>query len=278
MLQTHQNALKNSQNVSFFSDSDNDAATSLENAARSVTASDGNSINAVTEALSMQQPSTRHILSWPEESGKSFYLREETPDLPPLTIPPAHEASSSCLLDLPQVRNLAGNFPGEFFFRVEAHPSRILQHQMTDASTAVLHHITRDTGDELVDRYFEAVNPFHPVLDRNSFEALYEETMKTSLQNNDVSAVILLVLALGAIMKDAPQGQSGSEDTTRSLGYYSLAQKILLSSWAHGAGETLLLSQGLFLCALYLTYMVRPLLAWRFIYLASTSVEQLLIR
>jgi len=53
---------------------------------------------------------------------------------------------------------------------------------------------------------------------------------------------------------------------------------MLLEIWTQSVGDNIFLSQGLLLCSLYLAYQPQPLLSMKYVHMASTSVEQLLIR
>lgn len=209
-------------------------------------------------------------------------MQEQTSELPALTIPPGHEAGSSALLSLPQVEALAGEFPDEFFFRVEAHHAKVMDscssHTVT-ADSSDIPQVGREAADMFLQAFFDHVHPFHPIFERKAFSALYEETFSKGLYRNEESGVLLIILALGAVMSEDPDGKHTlGGRTIPGMHYYKTAQQILMSRWTQSMGGNLLLSQGLLLCALYLTYAVQPLLAWKFVHTASTNVEQLLIR
>ncbi|OQV03337.1 Fungal specific transcription factor domain-containing protein [Cladophialophora immunda] len=209
-------------------------------------------------------------------------MQEQTSELPPLTIPPGHEASSSNLLSLPQVETLAGEFPDEFFFRVEAHHAKVMETCSSNTVTADssdIPQVGREAADMFLQAFFELVHPFHPIFDRKAFTTLYEDAFAKALCRNEESGVVFVVLALGAVISEDPDGKHTlGGRTIPGIHYYRAAQQILMSRWTQSVGGNLLLSQGLLLCALYLTYAVQPLLAWKFVHLASTNVEQLLIR
>lgn len=230
-------------------------------------------------------------------------MREENPEFPPLTIPPGHEASSSSLLNLPQVQALVGEFPHEFFYRVEARHSQALdlhvdssyhhqggpnnRHEATHDNPSALPRIRRETTDALVELFWEEVHIFHPLFQQQAFYDCYKEAISHGLKQDAMSAVLLLTFALGALMRDNPRGRScppqhGCEDEEKnllpSLYYFKTAQRMLMALWTQSVGCNLVLSQGLFLCALYLIYLPQPLLSMKYVHLASTSVEQCLIR
>lgn len=111
------------------------------------------------------------------------------------------------------------------------------------------------------------------------FYSCYETTLNRGLQRDEVSAVLLLAFALGALVHESPQeNRSEGGDVLSSFQYFRSAQRMLLDIWTQSMGDNILLSQGLFLCSLYLAYRPQPLLSMKYVHMASTSVEQLLIR
>ncbi|KAL7931945.1 hypothetical protein V8C35DRAFT_105494 [Trichoderma chlorosporum] len=198
-------------------------------------------------------------------------------DVPPITIPLGHQTSTSSLLTLPQMRPLVGDYPEDFIFRVE--DNRSPSAAMDFMSTSGLHdegeHINRTVADDYLSSFLALVHAFHPLFDRDVLLASYEEAMKEGLGFDARSGVILAVLALGATASDAidhgKNGHTGDACMARAL-------RILVPAWTLSFSGNIQLSQGLILCALYFTYVVQPLTAWRLIHMASTSVQQLLIR
>lgn len=213
---------------------------------------------------------------------RSPYMRLEDPEVPPFTIPPGHEASSSTLLGLPQVQSLVGSFPREYFYRVETRHSQAFSLALDDDTVNMaLPPITREAADALVATFFEQVHTFHPLFDEEAFFACYDTAMNQGLRHDELSALILLIFALGALVRDGPRDwapQGSGNDAILCLQYFKPARQILLTTWAQSVGGNLVLSQGLFLCAVFLMHLPQPLLAMKFVHLASTTVEQYLIR
>jgi hypothetical protein len=209
-------------------------------------------------------------------------MREENSEFPPLTIPPGHEASSSSLLGLSEVQALAGEFPEEFFFRVESRHSEALNLrylERTKEITPEISQIDRETADYLVNIFFEEVHIFHPLFDTETFYSCYETTINRGLEQDEPSAVLLLTFALGALVHEIPyEDHPRRSDVLPSFEYFRSAQRMLLEIWTQSVGDNIFLSQGLLLCSLYLAYQPQPLLSMKYVHMASTSVEQLLIR
>jgi hypothetical protein len=129
-----------------------------------------------------------------------------------------------------------------------------------------------------IDRFFETVHTVKPFLDKPTFLSRYDAVLHNGLGVNNESAVVLAVLALGAIGgTPGGNGQVFHEDTP-GMGYLTSALHILTSSWMTSFTGDIVLSQGLVICALYFCCLVQPLPAWKLIHMASTNLQQLLIR
>lgn len=208
-------------------------------------------------------------------AGLSPQTSDETP---PLTIPLGHQTSTGNLLVLPQLRSLVGQYPDEFFFKVEDTRSRsaavrsILDPLGHAEDPSV---IDRDSADVYLEQFFLLVYPFHPFLDRDVLVHQYEERMTRGLGLDDQSALLLAIFALGATASDDIE-----RERTRHSGDDLIQQalKILYASWTLSFRGDITLAQGLVLCALYFTYTVEPLMAWRLVHMASTTIQQILAR
>lgn len=198
---------------------------------------------------------------------------------PSITIPLGHQTSTSNILILPQLRSLLGDYPEEFFFKVEAsRPRAAAARSMMGPEGHRLHeefHIERSDADAYFESYLARVHPYHPFLDRHDVIMHYEEYMNRGLGFDDPSALVLALLALGATVTDPID----KKDEDRSgEGFIQKALKIAFASWTFAFSGDVLISQTLVLCALYFTYTVEPLMSWRLIHMASTSIQQLLSR
>ncbi|RFU31977.1 hypothetical protein B7463_g4371, partial [Scytalidium lignicola] len=199
-------------------------------------------------------------------------------DVPPLTIPLHHQTSASSLLALPQMRCLAGEFPEEFFFQVEDSRPRSVPLQSTITWGELepqLTFIDRTQADGYLERFFTLVQQFHPFFDRSNLVARHDEIRSGGFQFNNESALFLAIFALGAIASDPVDH---GRDSYSGDVFIRSSLKIVLSSWTATFSGDAVLSQTLVLCALYFTYTAEPLAAWRFIHMASTSIQQILIR
>lgn len=184
------------------------------------------------------------------------------------------------MLVLPQLRNLIGEYPDEFFFLVENDRSRsaaaqsilspLAQYAAEDSPIA-----SRVDSDVYFDQFLSLVYPFHPFLSRDGLISQYKRVMARGLDHDNESGLLLAVLALGATSGDAV-GRRPVSHTGDTL--IQQALKILNASWTLCFRGDIIVAQGLVLCALYFTYTVEPLMAWRLIHMASTSIQQILAR
>ncbi|ETI20930.1 hypothetical protein G647_07273 [Cladophialophora carrionii CBS 160.54] len=200
----------------------------------------------------------------------------ENPEVPPLTIPLGHQTSLSSLLTLPQMRSLVGDFPEEFVFLVEEDRPRALSLQDILAAPGEANqdwrNIERSVADDCLERYHSAVHLYRPLFEWEGLKSQYDKTMREGLSDSSWSALFLAIFALGITASDPIDPTrlrwSGDELIKQSL-------RLLFPSWAATFSGDLVLSQALVLCSLYFCYVAEPLMAWRLVHMASTSVQQM---
>ncbi|GIJ91843.1 hypothetical protein Asppvi_010818 [Aspergillus pseudoviridinutans] len=169
-----------------------------------------------------------------------FNVDDDT-SLPPLTIPLGHQTSTSSLLMQPLVQKLVGVYPEDVFFRVESKRQVVPSIALAcvpDDDFVETPRLDSDTTRALVDCFFETDHSINPFLDKKDFLARYNDVFNGHPNLNDESAGALAVLAIGAI--DGKARKSNEESLEDAP--------------------------------------VEPLPAWRLIHMASTNVQQLLIR
>lgn len=200
--------------------------------------------------------------------------------LPLFTIPFGHQTTTSSLLVLPQVRELAGNFPHDIFFQVEAGRSFLgdMLFSMGSSTRYELPFLDHAITDRLLEQYFKLVHTYHPLFERDALIDQYHNALDRGLQLNEESALCLVALALGAIASEPWQQDGEVERETPGFIYFQPALNIFFATWANSFGNNIVLAQGLVLSALYLLYLMRPLQGWRLIHMASTNIQQTLIR
>ncbi|KAI8170560.1 hypothetical protein K4K49_004245 [Colletotrichum sp. SAR 10_70] len=196
----------------------------------------------------------------------------------PMAIPMSHSTTTGSLLQSRSAKALLGDYPSDVFFRVESKRSLPEPLSLTPIplSQIVFPEIDAEESSSLVDNFFNLVNPQHPILDRGDFEHIYRDVVGNPLQADLRAALVLVVLALGRAAVDTP-------DLTRDgwlpgVEMFTPALQVLLGTWFNSFGDTILLPQGLYLAALYYSYLSRPLQAWRLVHMASTSIQHYPIR
>jgi hypothetical protein len=211
------------------------------------------------------------------EGGESSRRGVDGDDVPPITIPLGHQTSTSSLLTLPQMRPLVGDYPEDFIFRVEDDRTRstALDFMAVPGLQGEEERVDRAVADDYLSSFLAMVHAFHPIFDRDDLLASYEVVMREGLGSDTRSGVFLVIFALGATASDpVDHGEAGNTGDV----CMQKALRILVPAWTVSFSGNIQLSQGLILCALYFTYVVQPLTAWRLIHMAATSIQQLLIR
>ncbi|KAK2744637.1 hypothetical protein FQN57_004242 [Myotisia sp. PD_48] len=204
----------------------------------------------------------------PRSAGSPSYAT----DLPLFAIPQKHLTSTNSLLGLPTVKALVGEFPADFFFRLE---SQRLSPAGWVSGPKDLPFLNRDVTDLLVTTFFSVVHPCHPILDREEFFSLYEGVLANGLHLNLESALCLVVLALGVVASQPPGADTRNGDWAPGMEYFQPALQILVSESTCSFGSSLLLPQGLIFGGVYFAYLTQPLHSWKLIHLASTNTQLL---
>jgi hypothetical protein len=204
---------------------------------------------------------------------------ENESTLPPLTIPLGHRCTNNNILVLPQVQSLVGQYPEDFFYRVES--QRLLpptQSFNPIESHLELPQVDQDTALTLINNFFESTHLVNFFLDQETFLARYVFESSPAEKNLNERAVLFAVFALGSVAGKAVDSKNVLDENIPGLEYFKPALHILTTSWTTSFAGEINLSQGLALCALYLCNIAQPLRAWKLIHLASTTVQQILLR
>ena len=195
-----------------------------------------------------------------------------------MTIPFGHSTTTGSLLHMPQTSALLGQYPVDLFFRIEQRRTVPSELSLNDPSTPYSTGPTLgQPGDHrLVERFFSMVNSQHPVLDEAGFWSLYGTITDQSHVRTDDYALCLMVLALAEVASQAPD--THAQTWQPGIEYFTPGLRILLQHALMSFGTSLALPQGLYLAALYYSYLTRPLLAWKLVHMASTNVQHLWIQ
>ncbi|KAJ5520753.1 hypothetical protein N7463_001206, partial [Penicillium fimorum] len=182
--------------------------------------------------------------------------------LPLFTIPFGHQTTTSSLLVLPR----------------SAFSRRYLVLDGGSSNRYELPFLDRTITDRLLEQYFSLVHIYHPILEQDVLMDQYHNALDRGLRLDEESALCLVALALGAIASEPRQQDGEVKHEAPGFMYFQPALKIFFATWANSFGNNIVLAQGLVLSALYLLYLMRPLQGWRLIHMASTNIQQTLIR
>lgn len=212
------------------------------------------------------------------DSCSPSFLSSE--DLPVLTIPVRHSTTTGSLLTHHAAQALLGSFPADMFYRIEARRSlpSPLSIQLVCAEKLVFPAIDHHYTNVLVEEYFSYVHPQHPLVELEAFMSLYHLMLREGPRDTLESALCFVVLALGQAASESPDFQNLSPDWCPGTEYFSCALQIFLRHFHSSFGTSLLLPQGLYLCAVYYGFLARPLQSWKLVHMASTNLQHLWIQ
>jgi hypothetical protein len=190
--------------------------------------------------------------------------------LPPLSIPDKHSTSSNHLLLNSSIREMIGQYPSDYFLRLESKNEIPMQPPSQELAYA---DFAKSTTDALVAAFFAKVHCYHPLLNRDAFEVSYSNALSGGLLSGSDTCLCLVVFALGATAK-----QDNVCPPLSGLPYMQKALPELLSASAWSFSWDVRTSQALILASVYFSYIARPLYSWRLINLAATHTHFLLPR
>lgn len=265
-LEAHSNALATLTSSHSLRDADLDADTPV--------AAD---VGAAEEEQSHGTAVSPTVLRTSGREENTDIARDETSTF--FGMPVGHRTNTSSLFTLPQVRTLVGIFPEDYFFLLEARRSIPASISLTMSPLSNnIPLLDRAVTDTLVERFFDLVHPWHPILDRQEFLEEYETMMEKGPRPDQRCALCLVVFALGSIASKPMQSTGLSSDQIPGSAYFQPAIHILVGAWMQSFDNDILLSQGLVLSAIYYMYLLLPLQGWRLIHMASTTIQQILTR
>jgi hypothetical protein len=193
--------------------------------------------------------------------------------LPPLTIPEKHSTSSNHLLLNPAIREMIGQYPSDYFLRLESKNEVPMQLQSQELTMADYLDLDKPTTDALVTAFFARVHCYHPLLNKNEFETLYHSVLSSGFAPGPNTSLCLVIFALGATTIE------GSIHSPFSgIAYMQKALPGLLYASTWNFSWDVKTSQALILASTYFSYIARPLYSWRLINMAATHTHFLLPR
>lgn len=280
LLEVHSEAIRSIQAASAVPRAAGTATAALPPVPSNSTVSHGR-LDSVAERLQHYSGTPRsdsHYYSSRSISTASpVVVDTTTPDVevPPLTIPSKHQTSTNALLRLPVIRSLVGDFPCDYFLRLESHRSvPVLCGQSLSQSALPL--LKRDVTDLLVTTFFSAVYPCHPILDREAFLASYEDILVRGLKPDVESALCMVILALGAVASQPADFCPKDGSWAPGMDLFRPALEILIREATWFSKPSLPLVQGLIFGGVYSAYLAQPFHSWKLIHMASMNAQLLL--
>ncbi|KAI0537646.1 hypothetical protein GGR58DRAFT_331727 [Xylaria digitata] len=205
------------------------------------------------------------------ERQSDFFMRlpselDTSLESSPFLIPKHHAALATTLLAFPQVRDAIGEYPRDYFFRVEEQlPLPGLLDRVHDGPlTWPL--LDPGTMDILAASYFQHVHPHHPLFTPRMFASWQTKLLDQDLDDVTTS-ICLCVYALGALAS----AQSGHQKSPETLGleYFQPALKMMVREVLWGFRPSISVCQALLLAVSYFAHLGRPLHSLRMGHFAS---------
>ena len=149
--------------------------------------------------------------------------------LHPLTIPEKHSTSSNHLLLNPAIREMLGQYPADYFLRLESKNEVPLQQQAQELGTPGYVDFDKSTTDALVAAFFTEVHCYHPLLNKDDFEILYNDVLSSGYTPSPDTCLCLVIFALGAT---AVEGSSHAPFSGIAYIQKALPDLISASTWS----------------------------------------------
>ncbi|KAI3318343.1 hypothetical protein HD806DRAFT_319034 [Xylariaceae sp. AK1471] len=185
----------------------------------------------------------------------------------PFLIPKNHAALATTLLACPQVRDVIGEYPRDYFFQVEEKlPLPGLLDQVHDGPL-VWPVLDPETLDNLARSYFQHAHPHHPLFTPRTFKLWQTRLLEAQDLDGIRTSICLCVYALGALSS----AQNGRQKAPETLGleYFQPALKMITREVLWGFRPSILACQALLLAASYFAHLGRPLHSLRMGHFAS---------
>ncbi|KAI0520937.1 hypothetical protein F5B22DRAFT_57517 [Xylaria bambusicola] len=181
-------------------------------------------------------------------------------------IPKNHGALATTLLALPQVRDIIGEYPRDYFFQVEEQlPLPGILDRIHDGPlTWPL--LDPGTMDILAASYFQHVHPHQPLFTPRTFRSWQTRLLDHDLDGITTS-ICLCVYALGAM--SSTQGGHQKAPETLGLEYFQPALKMIVRDVLWEFRSSISMCQALLLASSYFAHLGRPLHSLRMGHFAS---------
>jgi hypothetical protein len=211
-----------------------------------------------------------------DDSNDIGYGLETGNNLPPLTIPNDHNTPAIRVLRLPKIRALIGEYPRDYFYDIEIH-----RNLPTLGQAVVPPELNKTTCDGLLSAYYTKVHCHHPVLDYGTLLHYYNRLFNEPFSWTIETAIVLVVLALGEVASSTSALITANSKEAANLPgmmYFDPAFHIIGKDAQFDFGLNAQIAQAQVLSGIYFAYLAYPLLSWRMIHSASTTVQLMLSR
>lgn len=198
-------------------------------------------------------------------------------NLPAFTIPNGHNTPAVRMLNLPQIQSLIGKYPEDYFYNIEIH------REVPNMGDITPPNLDKARCDELFNSYWTLVHPHHPILNYSNLSGYYEALFHDPAAEFSWSiknAIVLVVLALGEVVSSSSSVIINNRDRSQLPGmrFFDPAFTIINKEGRFDFGFNALVAQAQILSGVYFAYLAYPLLSWRMVHAASTTVQLMLSR
>ncbi|KAI1877536.1 hypothetical protein JX265_003544 [Neoarthrinium moseri] len=195
-------------------------------------------------------------------------LFENPTETPTFLIPKGHTTLATTLLSVPQVRDILGDYPRDYFYNIEESQGLppVLDNPRSDRQAWPA--LRPNVLNKLAANYFQNVHPHHPLFNPNTFRQWQTQLLKKEPIEDAVAALCLCVYALGSVT--SPQASApGASDEVLGMNYFKPALAIIVHEHTWNLKPDLAVCQALLLAASYFSHLGRPLHCWRLSFFAS---------
>ncbi|KAI8629575.1 hypothetical protein F5Y19DRAFT_86161 [Xylariaceae sp. FL1651] len=182
-------------------------------------------------------------------------------------IPKNHATLATTLLSFPQVRDVIGEYPRDYFFQVEekSHLPGLLDH--FHDGPLILPALDPGVLDPLITSYFQHAHPHHPLFTSRTLRTWHMRFLEAQDLDGIGTSICLCVYALGTLCSAQNSHQKGNE--TLGLEYFQPALKIIIREVVWGFRPSIQACQALLLAGSYFAHLGRPLHSLRMVQFAS---------
>ncbi|ETS82978.1 hypothetical protein PFICI_04854 [Pestalotiopsis fici W106-1] len=217
--------------------------------------------------------SSSPVFSKFSENNEIPSFPQEQAETPTFLIPKGHTNLTTTILALPQLREQLGDFPRDYFYRIEENQPLPESLRSSQTDRRAWPPLRQAVVSKLSESYFRNVHSRQPLLNLGEFHLWQSKLLKKQPIADAEAAICLLVYALGAVTTPMAASPDAS-DGVLGLGFFRPALALILHEYTWNFKPDLVVVQGLLLAGSYFSHLGRPLHSWRMSYLASQRFLQ----